>query len=449
MTYERDKGNASLIERAVRAGFAACLLFLASVAAPSADVELRTATLENGMKVIFHQDTTSETTIVKLLVRGGRQAEPAGKDGLSFLTTRLAVEISDQDKARDLLSMASEIDVTSQGDFSLITLRCLSSKLEATLKIVDRLIMNPLFSGFRIDSVKNFMRHRGRLEEDDSVTAGHLACLRAFFPSPGYGGSIYGEDETLKAIKGKDIQEFYRHHFTAGNIVLAISSDRSEKELTPLVNRFLSGLAKGERVAVRELVVRSPAEKTIVIQRDTRQSYVAVAYPLPPVSARGYALGCLLESLLGKGPGSRLWTLRADEQLAYNVNCRATQMVFGGVLEAYLETEVSKVEKARAELKAVLKALAGTGIDGRELEMEKQACRANFFRENETKERRLNTLAAFEALGLGVEYFPRFAAEIEAIELDEMNAYIRQILDDEKACEILVGPQPVPGGAPR
>ncbi len=401
-------------------------------------------TLDGGLRIILDRDESSETTVVKILVKGGRLAEPEGKTGLSFLTTRLAVEIPDDEKARALLGMASAIEVTSQADFSLITLGCLSSNLDPTLRILAKIISDPLFTGFRIDAIKEFMRHRSRLEQDDSAVAGHLECLKAFFATPGYAGSIYGQDQTIKTIKGREISEFYRRYFRTGNMIVAISSNLAEEELIPLIERFLAGLAKGDGQAENEVAVRRPSERTVFLRRETRQSYVSLAYPLPAISGRGYALACLLESILGKGPGSRLWTLRADEQLAYNVNCRATLMAFGGILEAYLETDANKMEKARTELKSLLAALAENGIDHQELEMAKSVCRANFLRDNETKEGRISTLAVFEALGLGCEYFNDFQAEIKVVEVEEMNAFLRSVLDVDKAFEVVIGPEAQP-----
>jgi len=427
------------------AGGCTVLALLSFAAGPSAGQDqpwklgAQKKTLDNGLSLVIERDGSSETTALQILIRGGRRAEPEGKSGLAFLTTRLAVEIPDSDKARELMSMATGFSVACRGDYSLINIECLSPNLEPTLKILSKIILNPLFSGLRIDTVKDYMRHQSRIEEDDSAVVGHLASLRAYFPGSGYAGSVYGEEKTIAAIKGRDITEFYRRHFIAGNLIVLAISDLEEEGLREVIARSLAGLSRGDALLPEQVSFCLSQEKTALIERDTKQSYVALAYPLPAVTPRGYALSFLLENLLGKGPGSRLWRLRSEKRLAYNVNSRATQMADGGLLEAYLETDNSKRETARVELRSVVDELAENGADAAELSASKAVARASFLRDNEVKGTRAGTLASFEALGLGFDYFNGLLNEIGAITLEEMNVFIKTVLAPEKAFEVVVG----------
>jgi predicted Zn-dependent peptidase len=185
-----------------------------------------------------------------------------------------------------------------------------------------------------------------------------------------------------------------------------------------------------------------PKERAVRLERDTEQTYVGLAYLLPGVSSSHFALASLLENLLGKGPGSRLWPLRSEKKLAYNVNCRATLMNSGGIFEAYLETDDVKVQTAKAALQETISDLCRDGIDGEELAFAKTATVADFIRDNETKSGRVATLAFLESAGLGIAYFREFAAEIEALTLDGVNSFIKNVLAPEKAVEIVIGSMP-------
>jgi predicted Zn-dependent peptidase len=420
-------------------GFLSSAGSLASGQGQTWQLGARKTVLNNGLTMVVERDGSSETTVVQILVRGGKRAEPEGKTGLAFLTTRLAVEIPDSDKVRELMSMATGCSVASRGDYSVINIECLSPNLERTLTILSKIILDPLFSSLRIDAVKDYMRHQSRVEEDDSVVIGHLASLQAFFPSPGYAGSVYGEEKTIEAIRGRDISEFYKRRFTAGNLTVVVTSDLDEERIIALIGGALADLPRGDALPFEPAGLRIPGEKTALIERDTKQSYVSLAYPLPGASPRGNALSYLLENLLGKGPGSRLWPLRSEKRLAYNVSSRLSQMMDGGLLEAYLETDNSKRESARAELRGLLDELVKNGAAADELETAKAAARANFLRDNEVKETRSVTLAAFEALGLGFGYFNELLAGIEAVTLEELNTFIRTVLAPERSFEVVIG----------
>ena len=163
------------------------------------------------------------------------------------------------------------------------------------------------------------------------------------------------------------------------------------------------------------------------------------AFLLPPVSAGDYAKGYLLEVLLGVGPGSRLWELRESEELAYNVGARLTWMKGCGVLEAYLETGNEKRAKAVAALDAALTRLHEKGLAAGELAMTKSLARANLLRSLEGKKPRSEMMGVWEVLGLSFDAFTHVFDSLEAVGLDEMNAYIRDRLDPAKSLLVIIG----------
>ena len=397
--------------------------------------------LDNGLTVILERDESSANTILQILIKAGTRAEPSAKRGLAFLTTRLSIEIPDSGKAQELISLATRFSVAAQGDGSLINIECLSANLEPSLKVLSKIFLDPLFSGIRIDAVKRLMEHQSRVEEDDSVRLGHLAGLQGFFAGSGYGGSTYGDRASLEAIKSKDVSEFYKTFFIGPNIIMSFASDLPEDTLLSLVGRYFAGIPWGSPITPAPIAVSEPGEKTVNLERDTKQAFVSLAYRLPGISRRNFALASLLESLLGKGQGSRLWPLRAEMKLAYNVNCRATQMQAGGLIEAYLETDTAKKEVASEALRAVLGDLYRNGTTEEELLYTKNAAKAGFIRDNETKAGKAGMLAFFEASGLGPEFFGALFSEIDALTLDEVNSYIREILAPEKALEVVIGPR--------
>ncbi len=397
------------------------------------------STLDNGLSIILEIDDSSPTTFLQILVKGGKRAEPAGRRGLSFLTTRLSVEIPDSGKVQELMSLATRFSVTVLNDHSLINIECLTENLEASLKVLSKIFLDPLFSGIRIDAVKKHMEHQSLIEEDDSVRLGHLACLGAFFSGTPYEGSVYGDKESLKAIKNRDVADFYERYFVGPNMILALSSDLPGKELLNLLGKYFAKIPEGEAISFDPVSASLPEERAVRIDRETKQTYVGLSYPLPEVSPHNFALASFLENLLGKGPGSRLWPLRTEKKLAYNVNCQATQMQSGGVIVAYLETDRLKMENAKAALRETVLDLYQNGISAEELAFTKISAVADFIRENETKTGKVATLAYFESVGLGFGYFGGFSAEIGALTLDKVNAYIRSILAPEKAFEVVIG----------
>ena len=408
---------------------------------PQAQTPINKKTLENGLTLIYQKDASSAVTVVQVLIQGGQQADPDNKQGLAYLTTRLVLEIPDDKKAQNMMSQASRIYMTCYGDYSIINITSLSENLDETLDITSHIILNPLFSGLRIDMIKKQMEYRKKAQEDDAILVGHYAVFEKFFAGMGYGGSVLGSEESLKAIKKKDIKGFYNSHFNTGNMIVASISDLEEEALCEIIEEHFINLPSGEAVEAKPIAVSVPEEREISIEKDTQQCFISLSFLLPEVTTQNYTLAYLTEHLLGKGLNSRLWHLRSEEKLAYNVNAQATQMRQAGILEAYLETDKEKEETALESLRKVLRTLYEGGITDEELEVTKTFSKASFLRDNETKTTRARNLASFEALGLGSEFLDRFSEEIDAISLEEINAYIKQVLDPAKGVEVVVGPK--------
>jgi predicted Zn-dependent peptidase len=93
-----------------------------------------------------------------------------------------------------------------------------------------------------------------------------------------------------------------------------------------------------------------PVEARIAVDKDAKQTYLGLHFPLPPLSAKTYAMASLAEDMLGGGVGSLLWPLRTRDQLAYAVDSSFFHIPGGGVLSAFLETSPEKLERPRESL---------------------------------------------------------------------------------------------------
>jgi len=342
------------------------------------------------------------------------------------------------------MEKSSRYMMTTKGDYSVIHIECLSEFLENTLGVFIQILEDPLFTGIRIDRIKDYMNNQRKIEGDDNINVGHLAQMRTFLGNLGYGGSINGEEEALKKLKVRDIEAFYKNYFWAGNMILVAVSDLDGEELFGVLQKHF-GLFPSKKPAESSPLLssdKSPSDqKETVIEKDTKQAFVSIAFALPKISPKNQALAVLLENFLGKGPGSRLWTLRTEEKLAYNVNAQTTIMKEGGILEAYLESDGTKCDAAKEALKNIIQELYDKGISSDELQEAKTLVKSNFLRANETKDKRTGTFGQFEALGLGFDYFAKFFGEVDAVTLDEINAYMKEVLNPEKSALVIVGPK--------
>lgn len=397
--------------------------------------------LDNGLSYIYQKDDSSAITVVHILIKGGKRDEPEGKEGLAYLTTRLAVVIPDERKVQQLMDQATQLTMDCKSDYSFINISCLSENLDDSLETMSKIMQDPLFSGLRIDSIKKQMDRQRESAKDDSIQMAHDACFDIFFKNTSYGGSVFGTEDSVKAIKKQDIEDFYKSHFVAENMVVVITTDLKEEDVSGLMDKYFNKFPKGTSMESAPVVFQPPEKKVHSLDRDTEQTLACYAFPLPKMNERNLVLAYMLENLLGKGFNSRLWPLRQKEKLAYVVDSRANQLREGGFLEAYLETDNTKKDLAMGALGIVLQKLYEDGVSEEEFQITQTNSKANFLRNNETKNIRSSTIAYHEALGVGYDFVNAYFAEIDKTTLEEFNAYIKEVLNPDKGIGLTVGPQ--------
>ena len=395
--------------------------------------------LATGQVCLFQRDGVSPTTVVHIFVPGGKADVPAGEDGLAYLATRLTLEIPDSSVAQDMMAQATRLRLSVLEDSSVVTLECLSENFEAGLRAAAALVQDPLITGPRIDNAKKTMAIYAKAENDDAVEAGHAAALAAFFRGRGYGGATFGTEASLKALGKKDIVTFYGLHFTRNDVVFAVSSDLGRDRVQPLLEKYFTKFPARAAGRAAAALPALPEGHEVRLEKEAKQAFVGRAFLLPPPTSSGFARGYLLHVLLGVGPGSRLWALRGDQRLAYNVGARLTWMKGCGLLEAYLETGTEKREAAVAALDAALDGLHRTGIATDELAMTKSLARAHLLRSLERKNARAQMMGQWEILGPGLEAFEGVFDGLDAVGLGELNAFIGDVLDPAKSLLVVVG----------
>jgi len=396
-------------------------------------------TLENGIRLIYQNDLTSKITVVQIFIKGGILAEPKGKSGLSFLTTRLTMDLTSLNDVHKIATMGSKISVKGGFDYTTIKIECLSKNLEKTIKIISKTFAKPLFSGIRIEGIKKFMEAKIKREEEEPWLLIEKIHNALRFGENGYGNPIHGTKESLKIINKRDIKDFYNTYFKGGNIVISVVSDLDSYLIREVIKKHFSKIPSG-KTELREISVSSLSKnQNKFIYRDRKQSLILIAYPLDKINEKNFALSYLLNVLMGKGTYSRLWRLRQQEKLAYAVRSKVNLMLHAGTFGGYIEVDHENQEKALKLLNNEFKNLIEKGISEEELEIAKINSIASFLRENESKSERAFTFGYFEILGLGYKYPNKFFDLIENINLSEINNYIKKWLQPSYQIQIIIG----------
>lgn len=325
--------------------------------------------------------------------------------------------------------------------------------------------------------MKKSLESRQESEQEDPDQLMNLSAFNAFFANHGYSGSVYGDSASLKAIKKKDIVNFYKRYFTSANMTISISTDLDESIIKETIKKFFSGFPGRESsppVAVpvkastpsekkfffkkglatppnkehgnsktgqHDKKVRfSPERSQYFLKKEKKQTLICFTALLPRMDPENFTLAFMLENLLGKGIGSRLWHLRMKHELAYGFEASLIQLEDAGILKIHIKTGNKKKEEAYRVLKNLVSNLYRTGITAEELNTAKMYSKANVLRMNETKEKRALHQGYFVVLGPGFGFLQDFFSKVDQLSLETINSYIKKVLKPGNLVEIVIGP---------
>ncbi len=258
----------------------------------------------------------------------GSQHDPAGKEGLAFLTAALIAEGSTTANSYpaildQLYPLASGYDVRVDKEMTTLTGRTHKDNLEVFFKLLTDAYLRPAFNASDFSRLKdeqlNALKKRLRYASDEEL--GKAALYEALFAGTGYRHPRIGTVAGVEAITLDDVRKFYATYFTAGNAILGLGGGYS----SDLVERFRATLQQLPPGAPAPLAPPRPAALTgrqvVLVHKPDADASISLGFPL--AVKRGerdfYALW-LANSWLGEhrnSAGHLYQVIREDRGLNY------------------------------------------------------------------------------------------------------------------------------------
>ena len=402
--------------------------------------------IDEKFEILYQFDQISEITVVQAFLNAGQRLEPSGFQGISYMSAWLSLGLPDRGKVNRMMNLGSTFSLQVDGDIVVITVKSLTINLDETLELLSSVLSNPLISSLRISEVKKQMEFALDTLEDNPILSMNFSFMNYFFESPGYGGSVYGTKETQEKIKRKNIENFIHRHFNLKNMMFSIATDLDEKSVKQIFKRHFENFAMGEPVNPPGIKIKIPDNRDIVLEREADETLLAYGFLLPEATSRKkFCLAMMLETLVGKGVGSRLWGIREDKNIAYLAESDLFRMKDAGILALYLKTSPKDVDKADRALREIIKSLWESGIDAEELKITKEYSIGDMMRQLETKYNRSLIMGIFEWYGLGYDFTFQIYDQINSITLKEMNDFIKETFNPDRQVKVTIGP----GGQPK
>ncbi len=233
------------------------LLFVATACNTAKDassdqfnIDYKKYTLENGLQVVLHQDTSDPTVAVAVLYHVGSNREKVGKTGFAHFFEHMLFQNSENVGAGNFIKNMNDLGGTFNGgtwtDGTVYFETVPSDALEQVLWMEsDRMgfFINTV-SEWGLENEKQVVKNEKR-QGVDNRPYGHkeYVQLTNLYPEGHpYSWDVIGSLEDLQNATIADVKEFYEQWYGVNNATLVIAGDIDEAEAETLIEKYFGEL---------------------------------------------------------------------------------------------------------------------------------------------------------------------------------------------------------------
>ncbi len=285
--------------------------------------------LDNGMRVILHEDHSTPIVAVNLWYHVGSKNEVPGRTGFAHLFEHMMFQGSkhyDKDyfgplqEAGGTLNGSTNTDRTNYWEVVPSNFLELALWLESDRMgyLLDAMTEEKLAN--QRDVVKNEKRQNYDNRPYGLVSAKIASTL--YPPEHPYHWLTIGSLDDLTAASMEDVKDFFRRFYTPNNASLVIAGDLNPAEARKLVEKYFGPLKRGPEV--KQVDTRPPGiEKEMRVQMDDRVSLprIYMTWHSMPQFTKDEAALDTVATIMSNGKGSRLYkSLVYEKQIAQSVD---------------------------------------------------------------------------------------------------------------------------------
>lgn len=401
------------------------------VGSAGAEAVLSEHSLSNGLKVVVREDHRLPLAYACLAFKGGCPAENERNAGVTDLmsecllkgtSTRSAAEI-----ARFLEDMGGTIN-TSTGNNSLnVGCQTLAEDLDASLELMADVVLRPSFPEDAFLREKESFVADAEEDMEDPLSVAFRQERKVAYGSVSYGNSPSGTPASLSSLTVEDVKTQYERLICASNAVLCISGDVRKEEILPLVEKHLGGMRRGTPPSLVPTPALKEGRETAFL--DKQQAVLVVGMQGVDVASPDMARALVFQSWCSDMAGPVFMNIREEAGLAYYASSSLFIGMDAGGLCFYLGTSPEKLEEAGQRLEETLEMIYEQGMTEDELERTKASALSSRLLAMQSNGTLCQMLALDILFGLPLDAFERQTEAIRNMTVDEVNAFIRQVLN--------------------
>jgi zinc protease len=369
-------------------------------------VKFNRFTLDNGLRVIVHEDNTTPMAVVNILYDVGSRDENPEQTGFAHLFEHLmfggSVNIPNYDEP--LQRVGGENNAFTSNDITNYYITLPSANLETAFWLESDRMLSLAFSEKSLEVQRNVVIEEFKQRYLNQPYGDVWLRLRpmVYKTHPYLWDTIGKNIEHIENAKIEDVKAFFKKHYTPQNAIMVVGGDVKTEDVKILAEKWFGSIPAGEkyhRNLPQEPDQHEVRRQTITAKVPLNDLYIALQ--MPGRKDKDFYAVELMSDILSRGNSSRLYrNLVKEKQLFSEVHAYMTGSMDKGmfVLEGKPTAGVS-IEEAEAALWSEVEQLKTEEVPADELtKVQNKTESTMIFSEMSLLDKAMN-LAYYELLG--------------------------------------------------
>ncbi len=391
--------------------------------------------LDNGLRVLVHEDTTTPMAVVNVLYDVGARDENPDKTGFAHLFEHLmfggSINIPDYDEP--LQRAGGENNAYTTNDLTNYYCQLPAENIETAFWLESDRMLSLAFSKKSLDVQRKvvceeFKEHYISKPYGD---AWHTMRELAYTVHPYRWMTIGKELSHIEHAKLEDVKNFFFKHYRPVNAILVVAGNVKTDNVKQLAEKWFGPIEPGVKYLHNLPVEPKQTVKRIKeIKADVPLDAFYATWHMPGRMDDGYHAADLITEILGGGASSRLYqSLVKEKRLFSNIECYHFGSTDPGLLaiEGKLVKGVS-MHTAEKAITEELNKLKENPVAEEELQKVKNKTESMIAFEDIALMSRANSLAFYELLG-NADLINEELSKYNDVTAADIQQYSKQIFD--------------------
>lgn len=356
---------------------------------------IQVTTLDNGLRVASHTNTSVETVTLGTWLNVGARLEPKEVNGVAHVLEHMAFKGTKTRSAKDIAEVIENVGgymnaYTSRENTAYYT-RVLKADARLSMDIVSDILQNSTFDEdeFKKEQAVIIQEIGQSYDTPDDIIFDYFQ--ETCFPNQAMGRPILGTADIVNSLTPKRVAQYMSDHYGAKQMVVAASGNIQHRDLVSLAKEYFTNIPL-DKAAMGEKSTYKGG--TFHEERDLEQVHIVAGFEGVPYKHEDYYANGLLATILGGGMSSRLFQeIRENRGLVYSIYAFHSSYTDTGIFGIYAGTNAEKVDELLTAAAKELGNIKTTDIE-KELNRAKAQLKASLMMSLESTSSRCEQLAS-------------------------------------------------------